>query len=149
MLTWKYKDEKSFAVRENSVSEKMRRSGGYEGIGGDNLYFSNEILRYVSYFLQSEKNIEYNILEERASDWSVCIFNNSITAGLELGNLYSSHDRKILTQNRDSIAEYIAYAVYCINTGIYKTEEDPEKIMPYGKEIKLEKYGDYFKECVE
>ncbi|MCK9224944.1 MAG: N-acetylmuramoyl-L-alanine amidase [Candidatus Muirbacterium halophilum] len=149
MLTWKYDEEKLFKDREESINEKMRRSGGYEGLGGDNLYFSNEILRYVSYFLNVEQNIDYNILEERASDFSVCIFNNSITAALELGNIYSTHDRKILLENKENIAKYIAYGIFCVNTGIHKIEEESEKIMPYGKRIDLEKYGDYFKESVK
>ncbi|MFA5479974.1 MAG: hypothetical protein WC337_08095 [Candidatus Muiribacteriota bacterium] len=160
MVTWKYNEmqnflekeidtdllESNFFEREKSKYEKWRRSGGHEGIGGDNLYLSQESLRWISYLFAVNNKIDVNILEPRASDFSIAIYNNSITAGMELGNIYSERDRKFLIENSDEIARYMAYSMLCILNRVELSDKNTiNNIIPKTNMLDLKKYGNYFK----
>jgi len=154
MITWSYSDDYEVAQkpsgfsgnfwdRERSVYEKYRRKGGPEGMGGDNLFFSSELLRWVSYLMRKEDSKEVEIRDPSASDWSICLYNNSITAGLELGNIYSNRDRKFLLEKKRELAKYLAYGIYAVLHGADLRDVD-YKYVPSGKRLDLFKYGDYF-----
>ncbi|MGM0607654.1 MAG: hypothetical protein ACQESP_04450 [Candidatus Muiribacteriota bacterium] len=161
MINWKYSEipsvqseeldfdelNTSFFDREKCKYELYRRQNGPEGVGGDNLYISNEILRWVSYFLNKKDKKKVGVLPPRASDWSISIFTNSITGALELGNIYSEYDREFLINYKENIAEYISYGLLCVlNEVTIKGEYDGES--PLLEKLNLQKYNDYFEEVL-
>ncbi|PLX18005.1 MAG: hypothetical protein C0601_05855 [Candidatus Muiribacterium halophilum] len=159
MLSWSYnkdfedhdqpsKFKGDYWDRERSVYERYRRKGGPEGMGGDNLFFSSELLRWVSYLMKKEDSQEIEIRDPAASDWSICLFNNSVTAGLELGNIFSTKDQTFLLENMDKISRYLSYGIYAILNGS-KLEEVDYKYVPSGKKLDLFKYGEYFENSRE
>lgn len=146
MISWKYKDEE-FWKREKSIYEKYRRDSGPEGLGGDNLYLGSEILRWISFFSNKELGKTVEILSPRASDWSVSLYTNSITSGLELGNIFSDHDRSFLKNNKDKIAYFISCGLYCVLNDINIKKSD-NTVNPLGIKLNLKKYKKYFDEVI-
>ncbi|MFW5782248.1 MAG: N-acetylmuramoyl-L-alanine amidase [Candidatus Muiribacteriaceae bacterium] len=156
MIEWRYDEpvegldsdvspdllDSSFWDRERSVYESYRRENGPEGFGGDNPFLSEEMLRYVSHIMKSETGSEVRIERPRACDWSLPIYNNSVTAGIELGNVYSDHDRDLMLSHRDEISESFSLALLCVLKGSELIEDNHENIR--GEKLDLDKYGDYF-----
>lgn len=122
-----------FWTRERSEAEKQRRSGGAEGLGGDNLLAGQELLRYVrkSLWLDYEnRGVSFASREvsprtylgphhaPTAADWAMLLFSNAVVAYLELGYLSNSSDRWLLTRRADVIAEGLAVGIYSLCMGL-------------------------------
>ncbi|MFH0975918.1 MAG: N-acetylmuramoyl-L-alanine amidase [Spirochaetota bacterium] len=131
-----------FWDREQSIYEKYRRDGGNEGFGGDNLYASAEIIRYIlfSLFLSGNFYPGQKPGKPYISIWSLPILVNAITAYIELGYLKNERDRFTLTKKQDEIAEGIAVGVYSLFAGM-KPCDKKFKYLPNGKKIELDKYN--------
>lgn len=141
--------DNAFFTREQCVFEQYRRDGGYEGYGGDNLYASNEIIRFVLYNLYSKgiRHRDQRLAPPYISIWSVPLHINAINAFIELGYLARPYTRNIINNHLDDVAEGIAVGIYSLFTGIEVNKKYP--YAPYGKKIDLDKYTidkskDYF-----
>lgn len=142
-----------FWQREVSEPENWKREGGMEGVGGDNLYSANEIMRFIRLGLFAhdalpEKKLP-DIREPHWSTWSVPTYINAINAFIELGFLNNRYDRDRLLKYRDIHAEAIAVGIYSL---LYGLKISPHNIndMPTGTPLNLERYknyqgSDYFK----
>ncbi len=132
-----------FWEREGSLYERYRRDGGYSGYGGDNLYASSEIIRYILLSLY-RKNTRLHPAQKPTrpyiSIWSVPLHVNAISAFIELGYLRISSHRKMLVRNQDDIAEGIAVGIYSLLAGLQLRDAD-FSYMPEGKRIDLNKYS--------
>ena len=146
-----FRSEGDFWDREKSRYEAYRRGDGPEGYGGDNLYASNELIRYILYSLERRgiRHRDHRVAPPYVSIWSLPLHVNAITAYLEVGYLNRSHTRYLLKSRTDEIAEGIAVGIYSLFTGL-KVRDRNVKHVPDGKRIDLEKYRitnemDYFK----
>ncbi len=167
MVSWKYKDDKGweddarnhlantqyaikaadfspqgkFWDREQSLYETYRRDGGIEGFGGDNLYASSEIIRYIllSLYRSDSRFAGLKLGKPYISVWSLPILVNAISAYIELGYLKNKRDRFYLTEKQDEIAEGIAAGIYSLFAGL-RPNDSKFKYMPYGKSIDFDKY---------
>ncbi len=130
-----------FWDREQSVYESYRRDGGMEGFGGDNLYASSEIIRYILLSMHQSGNFYTGLRlgKPYISVWSLPILVNAVTAYIELGYLKNKKDRFILTNKQDEIAEGIAVGIYSLFAGL-KPNKIKLKELPHGKRIDLTKY---------
>ncbi|MBN2402288.1 MAG: N-acetylmuramoyl-L-alanine amidase [Spirochaetes bacterium] len=130
-----------FWEREQSIYESYRRDGGIEGFGGDNLYASSEIIRYILLSFYQSGNIypRQKPGKPYISVWSLPILVNAINAYIELGYLKNKKDRYVLTDKQDEIAEGIAVGIYCLFAG-FKPKVSEFKHLPKGKRIDLSKY---------
>lgn len=146
-----YVPEGRFWERERSVYERYRRDGGPEGFGGDNLYASREIARFIAYSLNRRGGRRVSAPgKSYVSVWIVPLYVNAVTAFLELGYLNRARDREILTKRQDEIAEGIAVGVYSLCAGIVPKKS--EGAGPKGRAIDFAKYilpngGSYFEEA--
>ncbi len=135
--------EGSFWDRERSIHESYRRDGGYEGYGGDNLYSSSEIIRYILLSLYLKKGghlrSEQKLTKPYISIWSLPLHINAISAFIELGYLKVGSHRRMMTRRQDVIAEGIAVGIYSLLAGL-KLKAFNFKYKPKGKSIDLEKY---------
>ncbi len=145
-----FKHEGEFWEREKSKYEAYRRGKGPEGYGGDNLYASNELIRYILYSLEKRgvRHRDHRVAPPYISIWSLPLHVNAITAFLEIGYLNRSHTRYLLRSRTDEIAEGIAVGIYSLFAGV-KPRKGKVKHVPDGKKIDLEKYRitnemDYF-----
>jgi hypothetical protein len=130
-----------FWDREQSKFESYRREGGVEGFGGDNLYASSEIIRYILFSIYQSGNFYpgQKLGKPYISVWSLPILVNAITAYIELGYLKNKKDIYILTNKQDEIAEGIAAGIYSLFAGL-KPNNKRFKDLPNGKRIDLSKY---------
>ncbi|MBK8393891.1 MAG: N-acetylmuramoyl-L-alanine amidase [Leptospiraceae bacterium] len=183
MITWRYRDadgwEKTiknnegpyaldhkgfravgkFWDRERGKPELMRREGGLEGFGGDNLYASNELLRFMQYGLRLQVNDEKDTYKEPnkilfpfISTYSVPTFINAISAYLELGEITSDKDMYFVTAKKKKTAICLAVGIYSLFNGLELRPMD-SPYTPKGKRIDFEKYigrtgQSYFDEVV-
>ncbi|MCX8124235.1 MAG: N-acetylmuramoyl-L-alanine amidase [Spirochaetes bacterium] len=139
----------AFFAREQGKFEQFRRDGGIEGYGGDNLYASNEIIRFVLYNLYSKgiRHKDQRLAPPYISIWSVPLHINAINAFIEFGYLARPFTRTIIDNHLDDVAEGIAVGIYSLFAGIEVNKQYP--YTPYGKKIDLNKYvidksKDYF-----
>lgn len=147
--------EGKFWQREKSIFEIYRRDGGEEGYGGDNMYATSEIIRYIllSLHMKGEDHPHQKITRPYISTWSVPLLVNAVTAFVELGSLANQRHRYIFTHKQDEIAEGIAVGVYSLLAGI-TLKKDSFPYIPKGKRIKLERYRlpggtSYFDQAVD
>ena len=131
-----------FWKRERSKYESFRREGGIEGYGGDKLFASTELIRYIlfSLFLNGNHHPSQKLGHPYISTWSLPILVNAITAYIELGYLSIKRDRWILTNKQNEIAEGIAVGIYSLLVGL-KPKNKKFKYGPIGKSIDLSKYN--------
>ncbi len=136
-----FKISGNFFQREGSEFERYRRDGGIEGYGGDNLYASREIIRYILLALNMRglKHPDQRLGPPFISVWHVPLLVNAVNAFLELGYLSRRHFRYLLTQKQDEIAEGIAVGIYSLFAEISPLRRD-FRYAPKGKRIDLEKY---------
>ncbi len=130
-----------FWERERSIYEGYRRKGGEDSYGGDNLYVSNEIIRYILYSLKLNgiRNSTQKLGKPYISIWSLPLLVNAVTAYIELGYLYKKRDRFLLTKKQDELAEGFAVGIYSLLVGL-KPKNNKSKYMPKGKRVDLKKY---------
>lgn len=130
-----------FWEREKSKYEAYRRDGGAEGYGGDNLYASNELIRYILFSLYQTGCNHRSQKPGRPyiSVWSVPLLVNAVTAYIELGYLHNRRNRFLLTEKQDEIAEGIAAGIYSLFMGI-EIKKKQYVYLPKGKRIDLLKY---------
>ncbi len=147
--------EGKFWEREKSIFESYRRDEGLEGFGGDNMYATSEIIRYIllSLHLRGEDHLHQKITRPYISTWSLPLLVNAITAFIELGSLANQRHRYLFTQKQDEIAEGIAVGVYSLLAGI-AVKNNSYNYTPKGKRLELERYrtiggSSYFDEVAE
>ncbi len=158
MVTWRYNTNSPlssfilFFMRENSIYECYKRSGGPEGYGGDNFYSSQELIRFIRLSLMNNFSSLYGAANAQAdellgkhgepfiSDWAIPLFTNAITAFIEIGYLSNSKDRMLLKNNQDAIAEGIAVGIYSLFAGI-EIKKQPNLETPKALPIDFTKYG--------
>jgi hypothetical protein len=131
-----------FWDRERSIYENYRRAEGEEGYGGDNLYASSEIIRYILYslFLAGENNPSQKLSKPYISTWILPAHLNAISAYIELGYLSVKRHRYLLSKKQDEIAEGIAAGIYSLFAGL-KPKNADFRYIPKGKKIDLQKYN--------
>lgn len=143
----------AFWEREASEPERWRRENGKEGVGGDNLYSSNEILRFIRMGLLVNKDLSEKALpdirEPHWSTWSLPTYLNAVTAFIELGFLNNRYDRARIENYKNSHAEGIAVGIYSLLFGLHVKKVKPLD-MPAGDPVDFERYqnykgSDYFK----
>ncbi len=167
MVSWAYKDRKywemrakyhrkntnyssdynnfrpygKFWDRERSIYETFRRGGGPEGFGGDNLYASNELIRYMMYSLKKNRVFYRDSKPGRpyTSVWILPMHVNAVNAFIELGYLARRRDRYHLVKKQNELAEGIAVGIYSLFTGLELRKAGMDE-PPLGKRIDLEKY---------
>ncbi len=160
MVTWRYNTSSLFTsfmlffMRENSIYENYRRSGGPEGYGGDNFYSSEEIIRYIraalwedlrssnGYYAAKTSAEEYagSHASPFVSDWAIPLHVNAITAYVELGYLSNARDRKLLKEKQAVVAESVAVGIYSLLAGLKPKKTDGIE-SPRGAAIDFAKYG--------
>ncbi len=140
--------EGPFWQRERRQEERWRRENGPEGYGGDNLYASQEILRYVRKSLLVNKVDTYRTLpvmkSPYLSTWTIPTYVNAITAFLEIGYLTSKRDSQRILGSREVYAEAIAVGVYSLCYSLKQPKSNKRKQLPVGKQLDFAKYKDYF-----
>jgi len=149
-----------FWDRERSDFEKMRRSGGIEGFGGDSLYAGQELVRYIRYglwkdFLQTKRAFGVKWAGKRrldpmrylgphgrptAADWAVPLFSNAVVAFLEVGYLTNDRDFWILRSKLDQIADALAVGIYSLHAGLEPVKLEAFTKSPRGRPINWEGY---------
>ncbi len=149
-----------FWEREQSEPERWRREGGEEGLGGDNLYAGNELLRYIRQGLVKDKVDTKSSLpvlrRPTLSPWTMPTHINAISAYLELGFLDNPNDYRRLTQHPDTYARSLAAGIYSLLYGL-PLENAPgsdKAISPKGKPVDFKKYenhsgGNYFQNVTQ
>jgi N-acetylmuramoyl-L-alanine amidase len=188
-LQWKYKPQNRasritslegnfhgpFWERERSAAEKLRRHGGLEGYGGDNLYAGMELVRYSRLALYRDKFLTAKVKTSKddapvitsqvlesylgpehrpvAADWAVPLFSNAVTAFLEIGYITNSKDFEILRNKLDVIADGITVGIFSLVNGLQIEKDRQFKSNPRGKSVGWKAYqnGDqssYFKEVL-
>ena len=139
--------EGPFWEREKDVPERWRRTEGEEGYGGDNLYASEELLRYVRKGMivnkVNSKKRAPQILNPYMSTWSVPTYLNAISAYLELGFLDNKYDRERLIKHKQVYAESLAVGIYSLFYSLEQKKNSKDKLSPKGKRINYEKYENY------
>jgi hypothetical protein len=181
MISWKYRDSEGwekfaqthptftkysesyeditptgkFWDREKSIYEDYRRSGGYEGFGGDNAYASYELVRYMLYAMNLKGYNSRSHIPGKPyiSIWIVPHHINAVSSFIELGYLNRAQDRYMLLNKQNELAEGIAVGIYSMLTGL-KLKNDKFKHKPKGLKIDFEKYKmsenkTYFEDVVE
>ncbi len=130
-----------FWEREKSVFESYRREGGYYGYGGDNLYASYELIKFMQYSLHGKgvKPGNLNIGKPYIGNWIVPLHMNAVSPLFELGYLRRGSDRYILTRKQDEIALGLAVGIYSLFTGM-KVKESGYRHRPAGRKIDFDKY---------
>jgi hypothetical protein len=148
-----FKPSGAFWEREQSEPEKWRREGGTEGVGGDNLYSANELLRFIRLGLLANNAMPEqqlpDIREPHWSTWSLPTYVNAVSAYIELGFLNNRFDRARIEKYKKIHAEAIAVGIYSLLYGLHESEIKA-KDMPVGKALDVNKYknlhgADYFK----
>ena len=168
MITWNYSDEEKsvgnpetpghlkyfkptgkFWEREKSDPELWRRDAGPEGYGGDNLYASQELLRFIRKgLLVNSVKTPWSlpkIIAPYISTWSVPTYVNAIAAFIELAYLNNPHDFARIERNKKVHAEAIAVGIYSIFYGTKSQESARKKDLPWGTPVNFKKYMDYSK----
>jgi hypothetical protein len=130
-----------FWDREKSTPETYRRDGGEEGYGGDNMYATTELIRYMLFSLHAsgEGHPHQRLTGPFISTWSVPLLVNAVTAFIELGSLANTRHRHLFVNKQDEIAEGLAVGVYSLLAGM-KLRKNPYAYRPRGKKINLERY---------
>lgn len=145
--------EGPFFEREASRFEGLRRGGGPEGVGGDNLYAGQELLRFLRYawwkdytktkvgFAKGLSAKAYLPPHEKptAADWAMPLFSNAVSPYLELGQLWNSKDRYLLTEKIEAAADGLAVGLYALVAG-FRVPEVPGLETPRGLPIAWSKY---------
>lgn len=144
-----------FWDREKSIYERYRRENGEEGFGGDNMYASVEIIRYILYslHLHGEDHPHQKLTKPYISTWSVPLLVNAVAAFIELGSVANNRHRYLFTQKQNEIAEGIAVGIYSLLGGI-SLKKNSFPYLPKGKRIEFEKYTlpngkSYFEQSVQ
>ncbi|RME93701.1 MAG: N-acetylmuramoyl-L-alanine amidase [Candidatus Hydrogenedentota bacterium] len=141
-----------FWQREKSKYERWRREKGYEGYGGDNLYASHELLRYVRKALLRHKVDTPKTLPEirqpYISTWTVPTFVNAVSAYLELAYIDIPKDHQRILNYKHVYAEALAVGIYSLYYGIKQPKRNRKKNLPWGWAIHFAKYGRYFQSSV-
>ncbi len=170
-ITWAYRDTEPgrptltlaapqvgpFWDRERGPFESRRRAGGPEGLGGDNLYAGQELLRHArlslgravtSTALPSDvfgrgPHMRVTTLTPLSrplcAAWTLPLYVNSVTAYLELGYLSNARDRWLLMHRGDLYVEGLAAGIYSLAAGL-KLPGVPGIDSPSGKPIAFEYY---------
>lgn len=165
MVTWSYRDDAylqadltpftsyvddlrqftpqgDFWMREMSIQERWRRQGGYEGYGGDNLYASNEILRFIRKGLHVDKVRKSDELPDLKSPyfstWSVPTYVNAISAYLELAYIDNPLEADRIQKHKDTHAEAIAAGIYSLFYGTKQKNKTDD--FPKGMSIDFQRY---------
>lgn len=131
-----FRNPDSYWRRERSAFESMRRDGGPLGYGGDNLYASEELLKFIRMGLWRDymsrgaradavsgpgvrQPNEYlgNHGRPFISDWALPQLVNGVTAYLELAYLENDCDRAILAAKKDVVARSMAVGIYSLLSG--------------------------------
>lgn len=121
-----------FFDREKSRFELVRRSGGPEEVGGDNLYAGQELLRFIRYawwkdYQGSGKAWAEDLPPKKylpphekptAADWAMPLFTNAVAPFLELGQLQNWKDRYLLTDKLEAAADGLAVGLYSLAVGL-------------------------------
>ena len=135
-----------FWEREQSEPERWRRENGPEGVGGDNLYSANELLRYVRLGLAASGRLSASrlpdIREPHWSTWSLPTYINAVSAYLELGFLNNRFDRDRIEKLKLIHAEGLAVGIYSLFYGLPDSELSIGN-MPMGKPVDFAKYRNY------
>jgi len=142
-----FRPEGRFWLREESQAESWRRDGGPQGYGGDNLYASEELLRFIRKGLlvnhvYSAWNLP-KIEPPYISTWSVPTYINAVSAFLELAYLNNSRDFNRISKYKKEHAEAIAVGIYSLVHGIKAPPSAQKSLMPWGKPIDFQKYRTY------
>lgn len=152
-----YKDNDSYWKRERSDYESMRRDGGLIGAGGDNLYASEEFIKFIrfglwqDYINGSAKSVtELSDLKSPGeylgphgapfiSDWALPQMVNAVTAYIELGYIENEADRFFLVSKKDVIARSLAVAAYSLTEGFEpkKLPLSKEELIKYTPSLKM------------
>ncbi len=139
--------------RERSAYEGFRRGEGPEELGGDNLYAGQELIRFLRYALWKDysdggtafaKDLTPRELlppheKPTGSDWAMPLFTNAVAPYLELGQLWNSKDRFLLTEKLDVMADALAVGIYSLVTG-FATPQLEGVDSPKGVRIEWERY---------
>lgn len=136
-----------FWNRERGQGERLRRSNGYEGYGGDNLYAGNELLRFVHYGLSKRILMETGSIPELGpihspyiSTYSLPTYLNAITAFLEIGYIDNERDMKYIEGYMKVVAESLAIGIYSLFMGTSPLHKEDFSYRPKGKKLGFEKY---------
>ncbi len=127
--------------RERSKYEEFRRGSSFQNFGGDNLYASNEIIKYILTSLAKKgyKKSDKVAGKPFVSVWSVPLLVNAISAYIEIGYFNRKWDKQVLAKKHDEVAEGIAVGIYSLLAGL-KDVKSSKIIRPSGKAIDFEKY---------
>ncbi len=123
-----------FRERERLPAEQRRRGGGPEGVGGDNLYAGQELLRFARLALARDPAAARPPAEvfgatpsldtylgprdrPLCAAWTLPLLVNSVTAYLELGYISNFRDRWLLTNKRDRYIAGLAAGIYSLAAG--------------------------------
>lgn len=136
-----------FWNRERGLGERLRRDRGREGFGGDNLYASNELLRFVQYGLSDRLRDEKKqppklgpIQPPYISTYSLPTYTNAICAFLEIGFIDNERDMKYIIGEQRIVAESLAVGIYSLFMGINPNKKKDLPYIPKGKRLGFERY---------
>ncbi|WP_442915955.1 N-acetylmuramoyl-L-alanine amidase [Leptospira sp. GIMC2001] len=139
-----------FWNRERGQAEAWRRDYGREGLGGDNLYASNELLRFVQYGLRRHVKDEKGnppslgpIQPPYISTYSLPTYINAICAFLEIGYIDNDRDMKYIQGHKKQVAESLAVGIYSLFRGVKPIHKKGMPYIPKGKQVNFKRYENY------
>ncbi len=135
---WKPAGE--FWKRERMIVELKRRKDGILSFGGDNLYASEEIIKYIQYILATENFYIYSAPPVFKYD-ELSLYTTGISININLGSIYKEETQKLLTKYSNILSEAICVGIYSISAGFnIKTNIKKDLSTPVGKPIDFKFY---------
>ncbi len=133
---------RKFWKREKFDVEKYRRvCGDYDC--GDNMYVSEEIIKYIIAVLTLNKDENVKKLVKKPPVYSYnegSLYVNSIVININLGSLFDEYTRTVFSEKLDQVADAVCIGLYSICRGYDLKEFKNLSIKPEGKPIDFMKY---------
>lgn len=128
-----------FWEREQMEIEKKRREDGKLSYGGDNLYASEEIIKYIQAIFATE-DFHIPVSEPVFVYDEISLYTTGISININLGSIYKKNTLELLAKYNEKLSRAICVGLYSIAQG-YKIDQKLKEIsLPVGAPIDFKLY---------